>query len=61
MNMLLISSLLASLISVVLIVIILFYGKTRLHRAWAFYSGAVAIWGIGCFMAAKLFLLQKLC
>lgn len=48
-----ISSLLALIVSVILISFILIFGKTKLHRIWALFNISVCIWGLGCFLAGK--------
>ncbi len=37
----------------ILILIILIYGKTRLHRIWALFNFAIGIWGISAFFIGK--------
>jgi len=61
-----ISGLLIVLTSLVLIAILLIFGKTSLQRAWTFFNLGIFTWGIGTFMVAtetpggRLFLSWKL-
>ena len=53
MNFLSLSGLIIIFTSIVLICLLLIYGKTKLHRAWLWLNFAVLIWGIGTFLAGK--------
>lgn len=33
--------------------VILFYGKTKIHKIWAIFNLVVAVWGIGTYLAGK--------
>ncbi len=48
-----ISGLFLTITSFILILIILIYGKTKLHRLWALFNVAVGIWGFGSFLIGK--------
>lgn len=53
MNLLIISGLLIASTSLVLIFILLVYGRSNLHKVWTLFNLAVFIWGLGCFLAGK--------
>lgn len=53
MNFFAFSSLLTTFISIILIVIIISFGKSKIHRIWAFCTLAISIWGFGTYLAAK--------
>jgi len=48
-----IAGLVLSVTCLMLVAIVLRYGKTKLHRTWILFNCAVAIWGIGAFFAGK--------
>ena len=39
--------------SLVLVIILTVYGKTKLHRIWSFFNLVLCIWGIGIFFIGK--------
>jgi signal transduction histidine kinase len=47
MNTFLLSNLLVSFTSLVLILLLLFYGRRKIHRVWAICNVAILVWGIG--------------
>jgi signal transduction histidine kinase len=47
-----VSSLGVALTSIILTVHTFIYGKSKLHRLWAVFNISVAVWGLGCFLAA---------
>lgn len=49
MNLFAFSGMLLGTTCLALVLIIAFYGKTRLHRVWLLFNVAVAIWGFGSF------------
>lgn len=51
MNALSFSGLTIFVTSLIIIVILTFYGRNRLHRVWTFFNAAVCVWGIGTFLA----------
>ncbi|MFA5337470.1 MAG: ATP-binding protein [Candidatus Omnitrophota bacterium] len=51
MNLFAISGLFIAVTALVLFLILIIYGKTKLHRIWAIFNLAVCLWGIGTFMA----------
>ncbi|HNV23426.1 MAG TPA: ATP-binding protein [Candidatus Omnitrophota bacterium] len=53
MNIFSLSGFFIALTSAVLIVILLKYGKSKLHKIWSFFNITVFIWGIGCYLAGK--------
>lgn len=53
LNLFSISGLLLSVTCFTLFLIILKYGRTRLHHIWALFNIAVAIWGVGAFYVGK--------
>jgi signal transduction histidine kinase len=55
MNAFSLSGLFTAITALSLIIILLIYGKTRLHKIWTFFNLAVLFWGIGCFMAGLAF------
>lgn len=52
MNFFAFSSLLTAFIPLILIVIILSFGKSRIHRIWALCTLSISIWGIGTYLVA---------
>ncbi|MBP7088472.1 MAG: GAF domain-containing protein [Candidatus Omnitrophica bacterium] len=52
-NLLSVSSLLLTLTCPFLTFILLVYGKTKLHRIWAFFNITVFLWGIGVFLVTQ--------
>lgn len=53
MNIFAISSLSVTSIGIILIFLILIFGKTSLQKMWGLFNISVAVWGIGCFMVSK--------
>jgi len=53
MNAFAIAGLILGITSSCLALIVFLYGRTKLHRIWAFFNIAVAIWGFGCFMVGQ--------
>ena len=51
MNLFSLSGLFIAVLSFSLIVILLIYGRTKLHRIWTLFNFSVCIWGIGTFIA----------
>ncbi|MDP2939986.1 MAG: ATP-binding protein [Candidatus Omnitrophota bacterium] len=49
MNLFSLSGLLIGLTCSILIILLLKYGETKLHKVWAFFNLTVGIWGLGCF------------
>lgn len=47
------SGLFVAITTLVLLVILLFYGKTRLHRIWTLFNLTVFAWGIGTFLVGR--------
>src|SRR5437867_3668802 len=48
-----VATLTLTLTSFVLTILLLFFGKTKLHRIWGIYNLYVLIWGIGGFLAGN--------
>ncbi len=53
MNLFAISGILISVVSSILIVILLIFGKSRLHKIWLLFNLSVLIWGIGTFLLSR--------
>ena len=53
MTLLSLSGLFIAITTSVLLLILLFYGKTKLHRVWTFLNVAVFIWGVGTFLIGR--------
>jgi signal transduction histidine kinase len=53
MNLFAVAGLLLGITSLLLAFVVAIYGKTKLHRIWAFFNVSVAIWGLGCFVVGK--------
>jgi len=53
MNLFAVSGLFIGITSAILLLILFFYGRTKLHRIWALFNLAVAVWGVGTYIAGK--------
>ncbi len=53
MNFFALSSLLTAFISLILIFIIISFGKSKIHRIWVLCTLAISIWGFGTYLAAR--------
>ena len=53
LNLFSLSGLAVTLTSAILIAILLFSGKTRLHRVWTLFNCVLCVWGIGIFFVGK--------
>lgn len=53
MNLFLISNYSVSITSLVIILLLVFYGRNMIHRIWAFCNAAVFCWGVGAILFAS--------
>ena len=53
MNILLITGFFISLTSLILMVLLKIYGRTKIHRIWFLMNLVVFVWGLGCFFIGK--------
>jgi len=53
MNIFSLAGLILFFTSLVLVIVIFRFGKTYLHRIWAFFNISVLIWGIGCYFIGR--------
>ena len=53
MNLFLLSNYLVTITSLVIILLLALYGKTKIHRAWTFCNIAIFCWGIGTILFAS--------
>jgi energy-coupling factor transporter transmembrane protein EcfT len=49
MNLFAIAGLVLGISSLLLALVVLLLGRTKLHRIWLFFNLAVSLWGFGCF------------
>ena len=45
-----ITSLSVAIVALVIVFVILIFGKTKLHKVWMFFNLAILFWGAGCFL-----------
>ena len=53
MNLFSLAGLILSSTCFILVIILLIYGKTKLHRVWTLFNVAVGAWGIGAFLIGQ--------